>query len=123
MTVHPVDQTNIVPGSDVSFSVTATGIAPLSYQWQKDGVDLTDGGSSIIGATTATIAITGIMESDEGCYRCVVINIAGIVTSDTAMLTIGKLNCMHMYFSVANRKFTAITNCNVIRGNLEQNPP
>ena len=65
VTVHPVHHTNIAPGSDVSFSVTATGTAPLSYQWQKDEVDLTDGGS-ITGATTATLTITGIMESDEG---------------------------------------------------------
>ena len=89
MTVHPVDQTNIVPGSEVSYSVTVTGTAPLSYQWQKNGVDLTDGGS-ITGATTATLTITGVMESDEGGYRCMVINIAGIVTSDTATLTVGK---------------------------------
>ena len=99
MTVHPVDQTNIAPGSDVSFSVTATGTAPLSYQWQKDGVDLTDEGS-ITGSTTATLTITGVMESDEGGYKCVVTNIAGMVTSSTAMLTVGKLNCMYMYFSV-----------------------
>ena len=89
MTVHPVHQTNIVPESDVSFSVTATSTAPLSYQWQKDGVDLTDG-DSITGATTATLAITDVMESDEGGYRCVVTNIAGMVTSNTAMLTLGK---------------------------------
>ena len=89
VTVHPVDQSDIIPGSDVSFSVTATGTAPLSYQWQ-DGVDLTDGGS-ITGATTATLTITGVMESNEGGYRCVVTNIAGIVTSSTAMLTVGKL--------------------------------
>ena len=89
VTVHPVDQTNIVPGSDVSFSVTATGTAPLSYQWQKVGVNLTDGGS-ITGATTATLTITGVMESDEGGYRCVVTNTAGMDTSNTAMLTVGK---------------------------------
>ena len=85
MTVHPVDQINIVPGSDVSFSVTATG---TSYQWQKDGMDLTDKGS-ITGATTATLTIIGVMESDEGGYRCVVTNIAGMDTSNTAMLTVG----------------------------------
>ena len=90
VTVHPVDQTNIVPGSEVSFSVTATGTAPLSYQWQKDGEDLTDGGS-ITGATTATLTITGVMESDEGGYRCVVTNIAGMVTSYIAVLILGKL--------------------------------
>ena len=85
-----MDQTNIVPGSNVSFSVTATGTAPLSYQWQKDGVDLTDGGS-ITGATTATLTITDVMESDEVDYSCVVTNIAGMDTSNTATLTFGKL--------------------------------
>ena len=89
VTVHPVNQTDIVPGSDVSFSVTATGTAPLSYQWQKDGVNLTDVGR-ITGATTATLTITGVMESDEGGYRCVVTNIAGMNTSNTATLVVGK---------------------------------
>ena len=89
MTVHPVDQTDIVPGSDVSFSMTATGTAPLSYQWQKDGMDLTDG-CSITGATTTTLTITGVMESDEGGYRCVVSNSLGMDTSNTAMLTVGR---------------------------------
>ena len=89
MTVHPVDQIDIVPGSDVSFSVTATGTAPLSYQWQKIGVD---GGSfnNITGATTATLTITGVVESDLGGYRCVVTNIAGMDTSNTAILFVGK---------------------------------
>ena len=93
MTVHPVNQTVRVPGSGVSFSVTATGIAPLSYQWQKDGVNLTDGGS-ITGATTATLTITGVIESDEGGYRCVVSNSLGIDTSNAAMLTVGKSQCI-----------------------------
>ena len=90
MTVHPVDQTDIVPGSNVLFSVTATGTAPLSYQWQKDGVDLTDGGS-IIGASTSSLAIVDVMESDEGGYRCVVSNVAGTDTSNTSLLTVGEL--------------------------------
>ena len=100
MTVHPVGQTDIVPGSDVSFNVTATGTAPLSYQWQKDGEDLTDGGS-ITGATTATLTITGVMESDEGGYRCVVTNTAGMVTSNTAMLTVGKISSLHINLSMS----------------------
>ena len=90
MTVHPVDQTDIVPGTNVLFSVTATGTAPLSYQWQKDGVDLTDGGS-IIGASTSSVAIVNIMESDEGGYRCVVSNVAGTDTSNTSLLIVGEL--------------------------------
>ena len=89
VTVHPVGQTNIVPGSGVSFNVTATGTTPLSYQWQKDGVNLTDGGR-ITGATSATLTITGVMETDEGGYRCVVTNTAGMDTSNNAALTVGK---------------------------------
>ena len=89
VTVHPVDQTDIAPGSEVSFSVTATGTASLIYQWQKDGVDLTDGGR-ITGATTATLTITGVMESDEGVYRSVVTNSLGMDASDTATLTVGE---------------------------------
>ena len=73
----------------MSFSVTATGTEPLSYQWQKDGVDLTDGGS-ITGATTATLTIADVMESDEGGYRCVVTNTAGMDTSNTSVLIVGK---------------------------------
>ena len=88
VTVHPADQTNVAPGSDVTFSVTATGTAPLSYQWQKDGVNLNDGGS-ISGASTSTLTITGVTESNEGGYRCVVTNSAGTATSNTATLTVG----------------------------------
>ena len=88
VTAHPVDQTDVAPGSDVTFSVTATGTKPLSYQWQKDGVNLSDGGR-ISGATTATLTITGVTESDEGGYRCVVTNSAGTATSNTATLTVG----------------------------------
>ena len=95
MTVHPVDQDDIVPGSVVSFSVTAIGTEPLSYQWQKDGVNLTDGGS-ITGSTTATLAIAGVRESDEGGYGCVLSNTYGMNTSNTATLTVGKsCQCEH----------------------------
>ena len=100
MTVHPVDQTDVVLGSNVLFSVTATGTAPLSYQWQKDGVDLTDGGS-IIGASTSSLAIVDLMESDEGGYRCVVSNVAGTDTSNTAVLTVGELSMINMATKVS----------------------
>ena len=100
VTVHPVHQIDIVPGSDVSFSVTATGTAPLSYQWQKYGVDLTDGGS-ITGATTATLTITGVTESDEGGYRCVVSNSLGMDTSNTATLTVGMLTYVNLSLAMS----------------------
>ena len=89
VTSEPVSLTNSEPGSDVQFSVTATGTAPLSYQWQKDGGNLTDG-DRIKGATTAKLSITAVQKSDEGSYTCVVSNTAGAVTSKPATLTLGE---------------------------------
>ena len=68
--------------------MTATGTAPLSYQWQKDEVNLTDGGR-IKGASTSTLSITAVQKSDEGGYTCVVTNTAGTDTSKTSMLNLG----------------------------------
>ena len=89
VTSEPVSLANSEPGSGVQFSVVATGTAPLSYQWQKDGVNLTDG-VRIKGATTAKLSITAVQKSDEGGYTCVVSDTAGAVTSKPATLTIGK---------------------------------
>ena len=89
VTSHPVSLTDVVPGSGVQFSVEATGTAPLSYQWKKDGVNLTDGGR-IKGASTSTLSITAVQKSDEAEYTCVVSNTAGTVTSNAATLTLGK---------------------------------
>ena len=92
VTSEPVGLTNSEPGSDACFHVKATGTEPLSYQWQKDGVNLTDGGR-IKGATTAKLSITAVQKSDEGGYTCVVSNTAGTVTSKPATLTLSLGEC------------------------------
>ena len=78
-----------MPGSGVQFSVTATGTEPLSYQWQKDGVYLTDGGR-IKGADSTTLSITAAQKSDKGGYTCVVTRTTGRDTSKPAALDLGK---------------------------------
>lgn len=72
-------------GSTVRFSVTATGSAPLGYQWQKDGVSLADVGR-VNGATSTNLTITSSQTSDVGNYRVVVTNTIGAVTSVWARL-------------------------------------
>jgi hypothetical protein len=67
--------------SSVTFSVAASGTAPLGYQWQKDGTD-------IDGATEATYTFTANASSDAGEYHCVVSNSAGSATSNAATLTL-----------------------------------
>ncbi len=64
-----------------AFSVTATGTAPLSYQWRK-------GGTNIGGANTTTFTIPSVQSSDAGGYDVVVSNSTGSATSDLAILTV-----------------------------------
>jgi hypothetical protein len=78
ITQQPASQT-VNPGTAVTFSVTATGTAPLSYQWKKNGV-------SISGATAASYAIASAQQGDEGSYTCAVSNVCGTVTSAAAAL-------------------------------------
>ncbi len=74
-------------GGTAQFSVAASGEAPIAYQWQKNGVNLADGGH-YSGALTATLTVSNADGGDAGDYRCVVNAACGSVTSDPAALTI-----------------------------------
>ncbi|RMF71630.1 MAG: hypothetical protein D6744_17695, partial [Planctomycetota bacterium] len=75
-----------------SFTVSVGGAAPFTYQWRKDGVDLADGptgsGSTISGATAASMAISQPTAADEGSYDVVITNACGQAISAPATLTI-----------------------------------
>ncbi len=71
-------------GAAASFTVTATGSAPLFYQWQKDAANISQ-------ATGTIYAIASVTPADAGGYRCVVSNAAGISTSATATLTVAQV--------------------------------
>ena len=73
-------------GSNAVFTVEASGGA-LSYQWQKNGTNVSNGGG-ITGATTMSLTIAHVSQSDEGSYRVVVSNIAGSEVSALASLTV-----------------------------------
>ena len=72
---------SVSAGSPASFWVAATGTAPLSYQWRKDG-------ANIVGATGATNAIATAQSAAAGSYSVVVTNVAGSATSAVATLTV-----------------------------------
>jgi hypothetical protein len=67
--------------------VTADGLGPLSYRWQRNHVDLADGGRHA-GVETATLIISGLEVADAGSYRCVVRNSYGSVNSNEAVLRV-----------------------------------
>ena len=68
-------------GGSATLSVTATGSAPLTYQWAKDGVN-------VPGATNATLTFANVQPVNIGNYTVVITNAAGSVTSSVASLTI-----------------------------------
>lgn len=72
---------SVAAGGTASFSVTASGTAPLAYQWRKAG-------TAIAGATSATVSLSAVSASDAGSYDVVVSNTAGSVTSSAATLTV-----------------------------------
>ena len=74
-------------GGNASFSVVATGSAPLNYFWLKNGSALASS-AKISGVNTATLGLTGIATTDAGNYSVIVSNTAGSVTSSPAALTI-----------------------------------
>ncbi len=83
---QPQSQTN-TSGSNATCSVTATGTAPLSYRWQKNGTALTDGGN-ISGSITTTLTLSNLQASDSASYTVVVTNLYGTVTSSNAVVTV-----------------------------------
>jgi len=80
ITTQPQSQT-VTVGQSVTFSMTATGAAPLSYQWKKNG-------NNISGATVSSFTISTAAVTDSGSYTVVVTNGTGIATSNPAMLTV-----------------------------------
>ena len=68
-------------GGSASFSVSATGAAPLLYQWYVNG-------GAIAGATSATYAVSNAQSSNAGAYVVSVSNQGGTVFSSTANLSV-----------------------------------
>jgi subtilisin-like proprotein convertase family protein len=81
---QPQGVTNVV-GDAATFSVTATGSEPLSYQWRKGSVPLANGGN-VSGATSNVFTLANVQLTDAGSYTVVVTNAYGSRTSAAAVL-------------------------------------
>jgi hypothetical protein len=80
ITGNPRD-TTILEGLTATFSVTATG-SGLTYQWQKNGKLVSLATLSILTAPLVTVADSGAI------FRCIVVNSAGSVSSQGAVLSV-----------------------------------
>jgi hypothetical protein len=80
ITAQPESQ-DVCEGDAITFTVAATGTPLPSYQWRKDGADLT-------GATSPSYVIDPVGQGDAGAYDVVVTNVCGSATSGPAVLTV-----------------------------------
>ncbi|HYG36204.1 MAG TPA: LamG-like jellyroll fold domain-containing protein, partial [Clostridia bacterium] len=78
---QPQDHTVFASGK-VTLSVSASGSAPLSYQWYLNGT------TPVAGATSSKLTINNVQSSHAGDYTVVVTNVAGTMTSASAKLTV-----------------------------------
>jgi beta-galactosidase len=79
--MQPASQ-SVAAGLTATFTVTATGASPLSYQWQENG-------TAIPSATASSYTTPATTAADNGeTFDVVVSNTAGSVTSNTATLTV-----------------------------------
>jgi hypothetical protein len=84
ITTQPASQT-VVVGQTATFSVVATGTAPLTYQWYNGGI-------AIVGATSRSYTTAATVSGNSGsAYTVTVTNVAGSVTSAAAVLTVNSL--------------------------------
>ena len=88
ITRQPTNQT-VSAGATAGFRVSATGTAPLSYQWQFNGTNLADT-ARISGSLSNTLTISNAGGADAGSYDVVVTNAGGSVTSIWASLIYSK---------------------------------
>ena len=81
ISAQPANQT-VSAGQTATFSVVASGAAPLAYQWQMNGADIS-------GATSASYTTPVTITANSGeQFRVMVSNSAGNVTSNSATLTV-----------------------------------
>ena len=89
ITQHP-ESKSVATGADVTMTVRAAG-DNLHYQWQKDGIDLSDDDRHR-DTGTHTLHILKVEKSDNKArYRCHVKNEIGEEFSKDALLTVSKL--------------------------------
>ncbi len=85
ITAQPIARTNDL-GTTAIFTVAATGTAPLSFTWLKNGAPVTS--TNATGTATATLTISNVTTNDGGSYSVVLENGFGTATSSGALLTV-----------------------------------
>ena len=81
ITNAPASQ-SVYVGDNATFTVGATGSAPLNYQW------LFNSTNSISGATAASLILTNVQSTNAGGYYVVVTNSAGSASTNASLTVV-----------------------------------
>jgi len=100
ITTQPV-AASACAGSSASFTVAGAGQGTLTYQWKKNGANITGNAT----ATTSTLTISGIAAGDAANYTVDVIGACGTATSNTAALALNAVTAISV-------QPVAVTECN-----------
>ncbi len=92
ITTQPLNQT-VTPGANVTFSVAASSLVPLSYQWLCNGTNVPN-------ATNASLVVTTVVMGQGGTYSVMVSNSYGAMTSWGAALNVVPLTIIAQPHSV-----------------------
>jgi uncharacterized repeat protein (TIGR03803 family) len=94
ITTQPASVASFI-GTTALFNVSVDAQPPLTYTWQKNGVNLANGGN-ISGANSTTLSLHLVTAADEGIYSVTVANAFGSIVSSNALLTVV---IMHPHFN------------------------
>jgi hypothetical protein len=81
ITHQPTNQT-VAAGGNATFTVTATGTAPIHYDWYGPN------DTKIPGANSSTLTLSNVQPADAGSYYAFVTNLFGFAHSSNAVLTV-----------------------------------
>ena len=77
---QPASQT-VLQGSTVTLNPSVSGTAPITYQWNQNGLPLT-------GATNQSLTLTNVQATNAGSYTLTATNSIGGAVSSAAILTV-----------------------------------
>ena len=113
ITTQPTNQTAFV-GGNATFSVTAGGTTPLSYQWSFNTTNL-------LGATNATLTLTNLQFAQAGVYAVLVTNNYGSILSSNATLTVNDKLDHFVWGQIPSPRFVNVPFAVVIQAQDETN--
>ena len=119
ITAQPSSQAGFV-GQNLVFDVAVLGAAPLFYEWQRNGTNLSDGGN-ISGSSTRVLRLANVTSADAATYLVTVSNLLGAANSAGAVLTVSS-SAPYFVVQPTNQTLAPGTNTTLVASALGNQP-